>query len=370
MPTCLEWATERHEECVEWRDDGYEGCDAWDSRCCDWWPCSWACKVVTWFCVAWVWVSNLVCVAWNVITTTFCVVWDVVTTVINAILVTLESIAGWILSAGAALVELIFAIPWVGGALRWLWSLVLFIFWTLVSQLDVVLGFLGVRPEKKLRICTIILRDESANPVASVPYVVDQLQWAADILKREANIRLVPLAPFQYHTGFAPAETVDESWVQDNGGASGPGILDVPCNAAGFAADLGLAGSALVLTTTRRCFFGNWRRVVGYGSPVACFIIRSVPTDGDSDCGSFGCGLWITDYVTVRNQPCGSAQVINRRVTAHELGHVGNLWHLNAESHQTNLMGVPWNGNDPPEQTRLAGWQIVLLRSSKHVTYF
>ena len=87
MPTCLEWATERHEECVEWRDDGYEGCDAWDSRCCDWWPCSWACKVVTWFCVAWVWVSNLVCVAWNVITTTFCVVWDVVTTVINAILV-------------------------------------------------------------------------------------------------------------------------------------------------------------------------------------------------------------------------------------------------------------------------------------------
>lgn len=370
MPACLEWATERQEECTAWRDKGYDSCSDWDSQCCDWWPCSWACKLVTWFCVAWVWISNVVCVAWNVITTTVCVLWDVVTTVVNAILVTLESIVGWILSGMAFVVELIFAIPFLGRFIKWLWNLVTFVYWTIVSVGDAFLGLIGIRPEKKLRICTIILRDETETPVASVPFVVDQLQWAADILKREANIRLVRLAPFEYDSGFASGETVDESWVQTNGGPSGSGVLDVPCNGPGFGADLGLTGSQLDLLSSTRCFFGNWRRVVGYGAPVTCFIIRSLPTAGDPTCGSFGCGLWITDYVTLRNQPCGGAVTINRRVAGHELGHAGNLWHVDAASNLINLMGVPWNGNDPPGQISLATWQILLVRASKHVTYF
>lgn len=52
--------------CSEYRDQGYNSCDRWQSNCCDWWPCSWACRLITWICVAWYWVSHWVCKAWYV----------------------------------------------------------------------------------------------------------------------------------------------------------------------------------------------------------------------------------------------------------------------------------------------------------------
>jgi hypothetical protein len=370
MPSCLQWAEERHQECAEWKDEGSQSCADWDKDCCDWWPCSWGCKIVTWLCVAWVWVSHWVCVAWNVITTIVCVVWDVVTTVVNAILVTIESIIGWVLDALAFVVELIFEIPFVGRFIKWIWNLVTFVVWTVVSLGDGLLGLIGIRPEKKLRVCTLILRDENGTPVAQVPYVVDLLQRAADILRREANIRLIRLAPFEYDSGFGGGETVTAEWVQTNDGSGDSDTLDVSCNASGFGADLGLTGTKFDFLASTRCFFGSFRRLLGYGGPVTCFVIRTVP-DGSPGCGGFGCGLWITDYVTVRHQPCpGEGPAINRRVAAHELGHSGNLWHIGASGNPTNLMGVPYDGSDPPAQTALKTWQILLWRASKHVTYF
>ncbi|WP_150106336.1 hypothetical protein [Anaeromyxobacter dehalogenans] len=320
--------------------------------------------------MAWVWVSNWVCVGWTWITTAICLVWDVVTTIVNAIIVTLESILGWVLDAIALVVELIFEIPYLGRLIKWLWNLITAIAWILASLVDALWGLIGIRPEKKLRICTIILRDENGNQVAATPYVVNLLQHAVEILRREANIRVIRLAPFEYDSGLAGDETVSEDWVQVDGGNSEADTLDVPCNASGFGADLGLTGTKLDFMATTKCFFGDFRRVVGYGAPITCFVIRTVPGDGGG-CGSFGCGLWITDYITVRNQPCGGeGPQINRRVAAHELGHSGNLWHLDAASNTTNLMGVPWDGSDPPTMTRLSTWQILLWRASKHVTYF
>jgi hypothetical protein len=370
MPRCLEWGEERHQECSDWKDEGENSCADWDKDCCDWWPCSWGCKLITWVCVAWVWVSNWVCVGWTWVTTAVCLVWDVVTTVVNAVIVTLESIIGWILDAVAFIIELIFEIPFLGRLIKWVWNLVTWFFWTLVSLADLVLGLIGIRPEKKLRICTIILRDENGNPVATTPYVVDILQNAVRILRREANVRLVRLAPFDYDSGLASDETVTSEWVQVDDGSSGSDTLDVPCNAAGFGADLGLTGTKLDFLASTKCFFGSFRRFIGYGGPITCFVIRTGSSDGSS-CGAYGCGLWITDYITVRNQPCGNeGPQINRRVAGHELGHSGNLWHLGASSNPTNLMGVPYDGSDPPVQTRLATWQILLMRASKHVTYF
>jgi hypothetical protein len=55
-------------------------------------------------------------VAWTWITTAVCLVWDVVSTVINAIIETLESVLGWVLSGIAVLFELLFAIPYVSAA--------------------------------------------------------------------------------------------------------------------------------------------------------------------------------------------------------------------------------------------------------------
>src|SRR5262249_12419309 len=112
-----------------------------------------------------------------------------------------------------------------------------------------------------------------------------------------------------------------------------------------------------------------WRDIVGYGAPVACFVIRSIPDAGDP-CGANGCGLWITDYITLRRQPCPAGTAIDERAVGHELGHACNLWHLGASGNPSNLMGVPWNGVADLGQTSLYWWQILMLRASKHVTYF
>jgi hypothetical protein len=370
MAKCLEWGEERHQECSDWKDEGESTCSDWDRDCCDWWPCSWGCQIISWLCVAWVWVSNWVCVGWTWVTTFFCLVWDVITTVVNAVIVTVESIVGWVLDAIAFVVELIFEIPYLGRLIKWIWNLVTFVVWSIVSLVDTLLGLLGIRPEKKLRICTIILRDERGNPVAATPYAVDLLQNAVDILRREANIRLVRLAPFAYDSGFADDGRVTADWIQVDDANGDSDTLDVPCDADGFGADLGVTGSKLDFKASTKCFFGNFRRVIGYGAPITGFVIRSVPDDSGG-CGDYGCGLWLTDYITIRNQPCrGEGSLINRRVAAHELGHTGTLWHIGASSNPTNLMGVPFDGSDPPRQITLSTWQILLWRASKHVTYF
>ncbi|MEZ5331985.1 MAG: hypothetical protein R2991_07990 [Thermoanaerobaculia bacterium] len=397
MPGCIEWGEERHEECsqradrghdecTETRDEGYNRCtqtrDDGYRDCCGWWPCSWFCDAWVWVsvivciawtwvanivCVAWVWVSNVVCVAWVWVTTAVCVVWDFVTTVVNAVLVTIEGIVGWVLSAFAFVIELIEAIPVVGALVRWVLNGVTAVVGIIASVGDILLGNMGIRPEKKLRVCTVILRDENGVPAASVPFAVAMLQLAVDVYKRDANVRIVPLAPFQYDSGFAAAETVDESWVQTDGANSDGTLLDVPCNAGGAGADWLPTGSGFQLKASTHCFFGAWRRVVGYGAPVTCFFIRSIP-------GALGCALWITDYATIVG---GSGlPPASPRALGHETGHACNLWHLCVDDDNRNLMATG-GACDPASATaadradpRMADWQVLLVRASKHVTYF
>jgi hypothetical protein len=201
-----------------------------------------------------------------------------------------------------------------------------------------------------------------------LPFVVDLLQNAADILRRELNIRLVPHGPFKYHSASG-RDIVTAAWVRNNTGPSDSDVLDAPCAPAGLGADLGASGSRFDFLASTNCFFGSFRRVVGYGGPIACFVVRTIPI-GDGSCGSYGCGMWITNYITARHQPCpGEGAKINRRVIAHELGHTGNLWHLSAADNELNLMGVPWDRSDPPIPTQLETWQVLAWRASKHVTY-
>jgi hypothetical protein len=208
MPKCIEWAEERVEECNEWRDEGHNECSDWDDKCCDWWPCSWGCKLITWICVGWYWVASWVCIGWTVITTLVCVVFDAITTVINAILVTVESILGWVLDALAFLFELLEMIPILGTLIRWVINFITNIYWIIESLGDWLLGLIGIRPEKILRVCTVILRDETGAPVATPDYAVALLQKACDLYKRDANVRIVNLGPFKYSSGFGDAEKV------------------------------------------------------------------------------------------------------------------------------------------------------------------
>lgn len=371
MPKCIEWGVERHQECTQTRDDGYNQCtqtrDDGYNRCCTWWPCSWACKALVWVsnivCVVWTWVSNVVCVAWTWISTAICVLWDVVTTVIGAIVTILESTIGWLLSAIAFVVELIMAIPVIGTIIGWIVGAVTAVIGIIMGLGDALLGLLGIRPEKLLRVCTVILKDERGNPVASVPEAISMLQLAADVYKRDANIRIINSKPFKFHSGFADAETVDETWVETDADNSNPTLLDVPCSAGGAWS----SGSGFQLKSSLRCFFGAWRRLSGIGAPITVFYIRSIP-------GALGCSVWVTDYVTIVGQ--NTVPHSSPRTVGHELGHSCNLWHVCVDNDVRNMMGTG-GACDPDSLTasdrtnpRMADWQVLLVRASKHVSYF
>lgn len=387
MPGCIEWGIERHQDCDRAATNSYSTCtatrDAGFSSCCTWWPCSWLCN-------AWVWVANIICVAWNFVvvvvcevwtwvTTAVCVVLDILDTILSAVVVVLESTLGWILSALGAAIELVFTIPVVGAAIRSLLNLVTHVSSLYLSSIDTGLGILGVRPEKKLRICTVILRDEKGNSIATAAFVKARLQLAADVFKRDANVRLVPNQPFKFTTGFLGAEMVDDSWLLFDRFNSDTTLLDAKCNVEGFVADFGVPGAAFEHKMSGCCLFGAWRRIIGYGAPVACFIVRTVTSTDITPAGPTimthgGCATWIVDYATI---PGDIPKLVSGlSAIGHELGHACNLWHHCVDDDPTNLMADP--GSCPVLSTtpidfghpRLDNTQVLALRASKHVTYF
>jgi hypothetical protein len=349
MASCLEYATQTTQECSQYADQGHSECSDWRSQCCDWWPCSWACEVVSWFCDAWYWVANVVCIAWVVVTTVVCVVWDAVVTIVGAIIETILSIVGWVLDALAFVVELIFSIPILGRLIRWIWDIVLTVISFVIGLGDIVLGILGIKPEKKLRVCVLVLRDEKGNLVADLNTVKQNLQAAVHIYRDQANVRLIKSAPFQYDSGFAGEETVDDSWIHVMDDPASSDILDVSCDASAAGEDLWVTGTQFEFMSATHCFFQNSRKVSGYGAPVSVFVVRSV---GDSS--TAGCSLGpLNDYVTIEGP--------DPICIAHELGHSCNLWHVGDTS---NLMNAECGG------TQLSWWQVALVRSSRHVSYF
>jgi hypothetical protein len=76
---CSRYEDRGYNACSRYEDHGYNSCREWRKNCCDWWPCSWVCEVFSWFCYAWVWISNVVCVAWVWVSNLVCVAWTWIT---------------------------------------------------------------------------------------------------------------------------------------------------------------------------------------------------------------------------------------------------------------------------------------------------
>ena len=114
-------------------------------------------------------------------------------------------------------------------------------------------------------------------------------------------MKLIPSRPFKYNSGFSAAETVDASWITNDGACSDSDSLDVPCNPS---SEWLLVGAKFQIKNSSLCFFGNWRRVAGYGAPITCFVIRE--STGDSMC----CSLFIFDYVTVDRKALETSHVL------------------------------------------------------------
>lgn len=86
----------------------------------------------------------------------------------------------------------------------------------------------------------------------------------------------MPVAPFQYSTGFADNATVTDGWIHVSTDPSKKRILDLGGEAATLGADLTDIGSDYNKLAMMHCFYGTWRKVVGYGAPITVFVIRSL----------------------------------------------------------------------------------------------
>ncbi len=286
-----------------------------------------------------------------------------ITTVGGAVVDGLDGVFGWPLDAGAWLLEnTIFNIPWVGGALRDFWNGVLTIGWGILSFFDSIAGSLGFRPEKRMKIMVIVQLDELGNTVTTSAKILPLLQAAIDTFKNQANVRLLPVGPFIFSSPFQDLPSASGDYILTETDRSGADTLNVNCDDDLLYDDVGSIGTKLNTKLSRDLFFAGWRRVLGYGAPVAAFAVRSFKNKHSS-----GCSLGpLADYVVVNFNGVSSV-----RVLPHELGHACNLWHPRLGTGEApdpdNLMTPDGKGG---VGFSLNSDQIVLLRASRHVTYF
>ena len=206
----------------------------------------------------------------------------------------------------------------------------------------------------KLRVCTFILLDENRAAVAQTADVVDELQAAIDIFHEEANVRLIRSAPFQYDSAFADKETATEEWV----GTRNMSTLDVDCGVGAAGEDLWLTGSDYEVNMSFGCFYGKFRRLIGYGAPITVFVVRSI--DGGK---TTGCSLGpLTDYITVVG-----TEIADDTTIAHELGHACGLDFPKRHSDDPNNLMFDADSNARRKMTKK---QVLLFRTSRHVSYF
>lgn len=324
---CLKWGQQTREECAEYRDEGYNACskyqdqgynacENWNSECCDWWPCSWACEVVSWFCVAWYWVTNLVCVAWYWVANVVCVAWTYI----------VETVC---------LIWGVFV-----GIVKELWNLITDIIWRIVGVVDFIGGLIGIRPFKKLRLTVMLLRDEKENLVVDRSAVIDGINRMIEIYRDVARVNVILKG------------RSSEDWIIELTKEESSGILDVSCGGNAILEDFSTQGQKFSWLEATKDPWGNFGRLFGYGCPITVFIVRSMV-------GAIGCSLNIlSNYVCV----VGPGNNDNTTI-AHECGHSCGLWDLSGPA--TNLMC----NTATASPIDLTDFQIVVLRDSKHITY-
>lgn len=385
---CSRKAEQVRERCVEERDEGYNACtqtrEERQKNCCTWIPCSWACKAWHWVvsvvCVAWEWISNVVCVVWETIKEVVCVAWvvlpaiacavlDAVSAALGAIVALIEAALNWAWSVVGLIVDIFLAIPIIGRVISWLLEAGKAVFNAIISLPDAALTVLGIMPEKKLRLGVIIMKDVHGRWVASESDVLRAVQCTINIYRQQLNVRVLPIRYAQYQMPLDSEEVASRDYIFYDQEPRREWLLQTCCKACAFGEDVGRVGAAFHLGQTVNSFFGNGRRLLGYGAPVVAFSVRSF-TDG-----AVGCSLGpLTNYVTVAFQDSQAAipaaqldaSIPLGRVStlAHEVGHACNLvWH---EDGTGNLMSKLTQGDRHCNLTR---FQKALVRASRHVTY-
>lgn len=386
---CSRKATEERRECVETRDEGYNECSQTredrQKNCCTWWPCSWGCKAFHWLvsvvCIAWRWVENIVCVAWHTVVEVVCVAWivipvllchlvDAIVSAIGAFAGLVEAALNWAWSLVGYLLDVFLSIPILGRILNWAFELAKTIVNFVISIPDIGLTLLGVMPEKKLRLGVIVLKGGRGPVVTNQDILLRAIQCAINIYREECNIRVVPIRYAQYQMSFDEPEQADAGYIFHDTLTSDDKLLDACCEACALGADLVQVGKEYQLIMSRVTFWGNGRRLLGYGSPIVAFTVRSYKDT------AVGCSIGpLGNYVTVQFQDSNPTTPMSALTSAARLGRVSTLAHeiahacnvLPHEDGSDNLMSKLVNGD---RFCRLNRLQKALIRGSRHVTYF
>lgn len=297
-----EWVEKEQEKCKEypWYD-----------------PRGWVCWVVT----------TLV----KVVTTVVVTVTKVVTRVVC------EAVA-FVLNVVAALVNLVLAIPLVG---RLVSQVVNAVTWAVGTAVGAVMEALDPDSALTMRLCVIVLQRRDGGPVIKPGDLEPALAEIDTLYRREANVEVE----------YEPVH-----WAEGNL-ASAPQATSVACAGdggtgfAGWADDLGGAGSIYEILSTRYCFESSFSRLTGIASPLVVFVVEDVE-------GAQGCSLGpLTDYVVIEGDAVQPGD--DRFALAHEIGHSCGLIH---HSDTDNLM------HNPNAGPNLTGGQAKNVRRSPYTT--
>jgi len=249
----------------------------------------------------------------------------------------------------AALIDLIFCIPFLGRVIKWVWNSLITLIHFLVGLIEFLLWHAGVRPMKKFRVGFIILRDQENNPLTTPEKILPAVKKAQKIFE-QAQVEIIPAFPQAKKLSESGEADEDSAWARTLPLPSASRILEVDCNLPAILQDLGLPGMLYQYQTVGNFFDSGFRRLTGYGAPVTVFVVQEIR-------GFAGCSLgWISDYVTVEYD--------HLFTTTHELGHACNLLHR----HDKNNLMHPSSGKQ--ETILLTDWQIAMLRASRHITLF
>jgi hypothetical protein len=259
----------------------------------------------------------------------------------NTVSSTILTIGAFPFNALAAVIDLFFCIPVIGRLGKWGWNIVATLAHAPFGLIEWAFLAMGKKPEKKLKLAVVLYTKEDGLPYADTSKVIEQLEHTAKLYKDKANIKVSSAKA-------TASEAPSEDWITIHEYPPSEKVLKVGCNKYAFGQDLWVTGTMYQFTALTKLFHTNFRRIIGYGSPVVVYIVEDIHEFS-------GCSIGpLSDYVTIDSKGLVSI--------AHEVGHACTLFHENND--EDNLMHPKGS-----EKTKLTTKQIAMMRASRHITF-